>query len=466
MTLTSPPSTMRQHVTEQALWAVGMRPVGLGSSQPDWLTVAQQNAQQALGALGFPTRRDEAWRSVSLDRLSQQMFQPCPSQMAAPVLKKALESYLYPETAHARKFVVNGQSIMEDYTDKVALPQGVFMGSLSKYLADTPNPAVLEWIQAQLNAPNQDALTLLNTAQVENIQLLVLPQGLSMAQPVQLVFVSADYAGLNTVHHPRLMIYAGEQAQGTVLVQFMAMASSHSIYWTNGALDVCALEGSHMDVILTQDEAQGARHTLSTRVSQQAHSKVRMFSMQLGAHFARHQVDWTILGEGAHGALNGLTVTQASREVHHHVMLTHEVPNATSEQLFKSVLGGTSRVGFNGTIEIVEGAQNTDASQLNKNLLLSEEARAITQPQLRISADDVRCSHGATVGQLSEQELFYLQSRGISREAAVTTLTFGFAEDVIEKLPVTSVRKHLKALVHRNLDTELGVCIHRKEARK
>jgi len=465
MTLTQPPQAVNSPVNEQGLWAVGMRPFSLDSHRPDWLVQAQQQAQNALGVMGFPSQKSEAWRHISLDRLSRQTFQPSPAQSDAVLLRKPLEAYLYAESAQSRRVILNGHAVVSDFESLQALPEGVFLGSFQQFLESNPNPAALDWVKTRLGHSSDDALTALNTAQLQDIQILVVPDDVQLTAPVQVLFVSADFSGLVTVNYPRLMVYAGERSQSTVLVQYMAMANPASAYWTNGAVDISAGAHAQMDVALTQTETESGLHTVQTNVVQNADSTVRMFSIQLGAHLARHQIDWTLDGERAHGVVDGLTVTHGKAEAHHHVTVRHTVPNAQSEQLFKSVLGGTSRAGFDGTIEIVEGAQNTDASQLNKNLLLSGEARAITRPQLRISADDVRCSHGATVGQLSEAELFYLQSRGISREAAVTTLTFGFAEDLIEKVPVASMRKHLKALVHRNLDSELGICIHRKEAR-
>lgn len=465
MTLTPPTTPVRPDVQEQALWAVGMRPISADAHRPDWLVLAQQSAQNALGTIGFPSKKDEAWRHISLDRISRQTFQPVPVQPNESVAKKLVEAYFYPETAQTRRVILNGTARVEDVSNQEGLPEGVFLGTLNQFLQNEPDLDALDWVKSQLAKPDADALTHLNTAQLSEVKVLVIPKGMQLAAPVQVVFFTAEVAGVTMVNHPRLMVYVGDQAQASVLVQFAASVNANTSYWTNGVLDVYAGERAHLDMVVTQAETLAGLHTLNSRVVQKGASDVRMFSMQLGGHLARHQIDWLIDGEYAHGVVDGLTVSHGETENHHFVTVRHAFPNSRSEQLFKSVLGGTSRAGFDGTIEIAQDAQNTDASQLNKNLLLSGDARAITRPQLRINADDVRCSHGATVGQLSEAELFYLQSRGIQRDVAMTTLTFGFAEDLVEKIPMVSLRKHLKALVHHHLDSELGLCIHRKEAR-
>ena len=223
-------------------------------------------------------------------------------------------------------------------------------------------------------------------------------------------------------------------------------------YFTNAVIEIILEENAKLKSDKTQNESKSAIQMYNLRAKLERSSKFELNLFSFGAQSSRNDIRVDINGEGADAIVNGLYVTGEKRKSHNLIVINHNVPNCTSNQLFKGLLYDEARAEFNGTVNVKEEAQQTYAEQLNRNLLLSDKATIDTRPQLNIFADDVKCSHGATIGQLEEDELFYLESRGIAKDEATTLLTYSFCEELIQKVKLESARKLLSRLAVRNLN--------------
>jgi len=233
------------------------------------------------------------------------------------------------------------------------------------------------------------------------------------------------------------------------------VCSSDLVYWTNAVVEIVLAANARLEYYKVQRESQRAYHIATTTAELGRSSSFNSTAITMGAALARHDIRISLDAEGAECWVDGLYVVGTGQHADTHSMIDHRQPHCTSHQLYKGILDGKSRAVFNGKVFVREGAQKTDAMQTNRNLLLSDEARVDTKPQLEIFADDVKCAHGATVGQLEEEELFYLVSRGLSPDLARNLLTYGFAEEVISKINVESIRTQLDEAVLNRLHAKL-----------
>jgi Fe-S cluster assembly protein SufD len=255
--------------------------------------------------------------------------------------------------------------------------------------------------------------------------------------------------------HPRVLIVAGDGAIATVIESYVSLGED--VYFTNAVTEVVAKEGSVVNHYRLQEESERAFHVATTQVYQERGSNYSSYAISLGAQIARHDLNVALTDEHIETTIDGLYIVTGRQHTDSHTTIDHQRPHSTSHQLYKGILDGRSRAVFNGKVFVREGALLTDARQLNKNLLLSPDATVNTKPQLEIFADDVKCSHGATVGQLEDEELFYLASRGLAPERARALLTYGFAEDVISRIKLQSAREQLDRIVLDKLHQSLEV---------
>jgi Fe-S cluster assembly protein SufD len=223
------------------------------------------------------------------------------------------------------------------------------------------------------------------------------------------------------------------------------------VYLTNAIVDLSLADGARLQHYKIQRESMGAFHVAATRAELGPNSSYKTTAINFGAALSRHDISVQMDHEGAECSVDGLYMVDGSQHTDTHSVIDHRQPHCTSHQLYKGILDGKSRAVFNGKVFVRHGAQQTDARQTNKNLLLSTDARVDTKPQLEIFADDVKCTHGAAVGQIDEEEKFYLESRGINRDLARNMLTYGFAEEVIERIGIESIRRELDAAVLNRL---------------
>ena len=324
------------------------------------------------------------------------------------------------------------------------LPAGVQAGSLAAALKDHPD--VVQRYFGQLADFTTRSFTALNTAFVQDGAFVHVPEGVVLEQPIHVIFVSgADAAKM--MSHPRTLVVAGAGAQARVIESYIGAAGE--TYFTNAVSEIFVGENAGVDHYKVQQESLEAFHIGSLHVHTSRSSRFSSHSFTLGGKFVRNDATALLDGEGGDCTLNGLYLADRDRLVDNHTTIDHAKPHNGSHEVYKGILGGTSRAVFNGKIIVRQDAQKTDAKQTNRALLLTDGATINTKPQLEIFADDVKCTHGATVGRLDETALFYLKSRGIAARTARQLLTYAFAADVLESIELAEVREGLEAATLR-----------------
>jgi Fe-S cluster assembly protein SufD len=323
------------------------------------------------------------------------------------------------------------------------LPPGVRFGSLAAALAGG-DPAI-ERLGTQASFAEQ-AFVALNTALFRDGVLLVVPRGTVIEGPLQVLFVSTGAAeAASGVSFPRLLVVAEEHSTFTLVERYLSVGEGES--FTCPTSEVFAGPASVVDHYRLAQESAATWHVGLQQLHCERGAALTSYSMVTGGGLVRQDVRAVLDGEGVDAILNGLYLTRGRQHVDHHMFVEHRQPHCASHELYKGILEERSRAVFNGLIHVWPGAQKTDAKQTNRNLLLSPDALVNTNPQLRIFADDVKCTHGSTVGQLDEEAVFYLRSRGIGEEAAKSLLTYAFARDVVDRIKAAPVRHELEELL-------------------
>jgi Fe-S cluster assembly protein SufD len=345
---------------------------------------------------------------------------------------------------------INGLYLRE-LSNLSGLPDGITAGNFAEMPAEHAK-TVGNYLGTYADY-RDEVFTALNTAQISDGAFVYIPSGIIVETPIHLLFMTTASEPL--VAHPRVLIVTGEGAIVTVIESYASHGAD--VYFTNAVTEVFAARGSVITHYRLQEESEHAFHIATTEVHQERGSNYSSYAFSLGGEIARHNLNVVLNDEETETIIDGLYVVTGNQHVDNHTTIDHEKPHCASHQLYKGILDGKSRAVFNGKIFVREGALLTDARQLNKNLLLSSDATVNTKPQLEIFADDVKCSHGATVGQLDVEEMFYLGTRGLDPERARALLTFGFAEDVIGKIKLKSVRRQLDKSVLEKLHQSLEV---------
>lgn len=391
-----------------------------------WLQDLRDNALALFAETGLPGIRDEEWRYTNLRSLKNNQF-----AVATPQgLITELPICANPRLVFVDGFYDAGSSTAE--IDEVR--------SLADVLADSPQ-ALHHHFNSTL--PNkQHGFSALNTAYAQDGYVIELANNKILDSVIEVVFVSQSS---DTVSHTRNIIIAGANTQCTVIERHIG--ADGLIYLTNNVTEIIAGDNAHVDHYKVQQESNDAFHIGGTFINQARSSNVKNHNIALSGLVTRNDVNTNLLGQGAHMEMNGLVLGSGRQHFDNHTEVNHAVPNCTSDEYYKTILDDNARSVFKGRIIVAQDAQLTVADQQNNNLLLSPNAEADTKPQLEIYADDVKCSHGATVGQLDDTALFYLKSRGIDKESARGLLTFAFANEVVERIEVASVKEELTQII-------------------
>ena len=401
----------------------------------------------AFAGLGFPTLQDEDWRFTNVAPLAQLPFRP---MFDAPAVNgaetKALAEFAFNPLAGTRLVFVNGH-----YSQKLStvekLPAGVKIGSLAAALHS--DPALVERHLGRCTPASGNAFAALNQAFFLDGAFVQVPDGVELATPIQLVYVcSAKDAG-DTVQ-PRNLVIAGARSRVTILESYVA--TTDAAYFTNAVTEIFAGEHSFVEHLKLQDEAPNAFHMAAIHGEFGRASNVNIHSFALGGKLSRNSIRTKLAGEGLECILNGLYLTRGEQLADHHMVVEHAQPHCASHEYFNGILDDRSKGVFHGRIYVHPVAQKTDAKQTNKNLLLSDDATADTKPQLEIYADDVKCTHGATIGQLNDESVFYLRARGIGRDTARQMLIHAFAGEIIERIKHEPARELMDKLVWDRLE--------------
>jgi Fe-S cluster assembly protein SufD len=414
---------------------------------PDWLEPLRRAAAERFAAVGFPSPRNEEWRFTPIGPVVQTPWAAA-TQPAQEPLPEQLAPFAFGHPEWSTLVFVNGW-----YSDALSsigtLPDGVRVSSLADAL--NADGRLLETHLGRHAPIEGSPFTALNTASFRDGGFVSVPAGTDLANPVHLMFITTpDAAG--ALIHPRNLLLVGRGARVSVIESYVTLAEEHT-YWTNPVTEVATEAGSWLEHTRIQRESELAHHVGLTHVDQERDSHYRSFTMAMGAALSRHNLHVRLNDENVESLMYGLYLTRGEQVADNHTAIFHDQPNCRSWEVYKGVLDGRSRAVFNGKVFVKPEAQKTDAKQTNRNLLLSDGARVDTKPQLEIFADDVKCTHGATVGRLDDLALFYARSRGIPVLAAERLLTYAFAAEVIEEVALEPVRRELERLVRDRLAT-------------
>ena len=406
-------------------------------SGPAWLAALRQQGIAEFDRQGFPTTRDEDWHFTSTSAISEADFRT----LRAPggeVDANSLTPFLFEGDAWPRLVFVNGR-YSADLSDVSTLPAGVSVRDLGDAMHD--DEALVQRYLGQLAPPTRDGFTALNSAFAYDGAVVHFGRESVSDLPVHLVFVNDALAAAGA-SHPRNLIVAERSSRGTVIESYVALGEA--TYFTNAVTEIVVEEGAHLTHLKVQRESSRSFHVGTIEARQARDSHFVSFSFATGASLARTNVFTVLGGPGAGATLNGLYMVNGQQHVDHQTRIEHAEPDCFSRELYKGVLDGASHGVFNGKVYVRPVAQKTDGKQSNNNLLLSPHARVDTKPQLEIFADDVKCTHGATIGRIDETALFYMKSRGINAPAARQLLTYAFAADVLETIENNAVKQQLE----------------------
>lgn len=399
-----------------------------------WFQRARQVALEAFAERGFPTARDEDWKYTSVAAIEKRLFRvadgvPAGIERDAAALSLGHDCY--------QAVFVNGRHVPE-FSRMDDLPEGVTVASLAESLVR--QPALLQ--AALASEAGTGGFAHLNTAFAADGAFIHIGRNVMVGKPVELLFLST---GTDHVSHLRNVVWAEEGAEATVIEHFVGTPEAACL--TNTVTQIFADANSSVEHYKFQEEAPKSFHVGAVYAQQKRDSRFASHSLSLGAALARHDIGTRFDDEGCDATLNGLYLVAGRQHVDHHTRVDHAKPHGTSREFYRGILDGSSRGVFNGRVIVHQDAQHTDAQQSNSNLLLSREAEVDTKPQLEIYADDVKCAHGATIGQLDEDMIFYLRSRGVDAAAARGLLTYAFANDIINRVRVAPLRARLQRIM-------------------
>ena len=421
----------------ELLSRLGFPPSGPG---PVWLAQARHASHEWSTTRGFPTLKDEDWKYTRLGPLLDVPFERAGAGAAHRVSPAVIDA-LSIDVASTRLVFVNGLFAPE-LSALTELPEGVTVTNLASVLAE--GGAGLEPFFSRPLGEYDHAFTALNTALAEDGAFIQVAADTLVSAPIELVFLS-DAQGFPIIANPRSLILAGPRSRVTVIETYAGTTGDATC--TNAVTQVVLDEGAQVEHYKIQDEPDTAFHLALLDVRQGSDSRFSSGSVALGSKIARNEVHVRLEGEGAKVSIDGLYLPRGDQHHDNPILIEHAAPRCTSRQLYKGIVDEHGHGVFNGRIIVWPDAFGTDASQTNKNLLLSDHAEVDTRPRLEILTDDVKCAHGAAVGALDEEALFYLRSRGVPHEAARALLTYAFAREMLDLILSESFRTHVETLV-------------------
>jgi Fe-S cluster assembly protein SufD len=430
--------------TDALLAEYGRFKQGRGVSAPTWLRDLRERGASRFAALGFPSVRLEEWRFTNVAPIAAAAFRLAEK---APTNAAELTARVRVPQAAARVVILNGHFAPElSSLDK--LPRGVVAGSLANAIAhnrpEIAHLGQLAWEHLPFVA--------LNTAFIEDGAFVAIAPNAVVADPIHVIVINGG-AG-KTMAHPRTLIVAGPNSQARIAQTFLGGAGES--HFSNVVTEVSLGENATVDLYTDQRENDTAYHLSATQLHLQRSATLRSRAVTLGGRLVRNDIVAVLDGEGAHVALDGVYLVDGDRLADNHTTIDHATPHCTSHELYKGILDGKARAVFNGRIIVREDAQKTDAKQTNRALLLSDEAMINSNPQLEIFADDVKCTHGAAIGQLDEEAMFYLRARGLTERDARYMLIHAYAGEVLAGITVDHLRLQLERELFTQLDRDLA----------
>ncbi len=411
----------------------------LPTSPLPWINALRAEAVNRLDVLTLPTLRDEEWRFTDISQLTKLSFSPA---LSATYLEAADIAHFYIEEATTRLVFVDG--IYAPQLSSAASNSGVVVSNLPTVLAT--HAAAIEAHLGRHAAFRDNVFAALNTAFLHDAAVIVVPRNVALAAPVHLLFIATQKEVVST---PRCLVVAESGSVVTVIEDYVVLYQprwQEEAHFTNAVTEIALEDNARVNHIRIQREGSKAFHIANCAASLGRSSNYQSVSVALGAQISRYNLD-VLLAEGAECAVDGLALIAANQLADTHTCIDHAKPHGVSRQLHKCIVGGSAHAVFNGKVMVRQGAQRTDSVQSSRNLLLTGKAHVDTKPQLEIFADDVKCTHGATIGQLDSEEVFYLKSRGLSDSLARNLLTYAFGAEIIERIPIASLKHRLEQTV-------------------
>lgn len=412
----------------------------LPGSELAWLNESREQALEQFSSQGFPTLRVEDWKYTSIRPIEKRQFKLA-QDADHSVDAATLNEHLCKDMACHLMVFVDGQ-FSKPLSNFGELPAGVKINDFTTALKDDT-----ETLKTHLGSAadtSRNGFAAMNMAFMSDGAFIEIEKNTNVELPIHLMFLSTGQHE-EVTSQARILILAGESSQAKIIESYQSLEDS--VYFNNVTTEVKVGPNANIEHYKVQQESSKAFHIATLQVDQQRDSTFTSHSVSLGAQLARNDINAYMGDEGATCNLYGLYVTDGRQHTDFHTRIDHAQPHCTSNEFYKGILDGHSRAVFNGQVHVHPDAQKSDAQQSNNNLLLSKNAEVDTKPQLEIYADDVTAAHGATVGQLDENMMFYLRSRGIDYNSAHALLVYGFAHSVIEKMSLEPLQKHLEGVL-------------------
>jgi len=404
----------------------------------------RKEALQNFSDLSLPTLKDEEWRYTNISPLLKYNFNLPPEDLK--ISDELVNKFLFAQIDSNILIFVNGKFSKEN-SKLLNLPEGTIVGSISDAVKN--NPEIIEKHFGKYASYNNQIFTALSTAYTMDGAFIYVPNGKIVEHPIHIIFITTASED-KIITQPRNLFVASEYSQVTIIEHFVS--ENDNIYFTNAVTEIVAEDNTVVDHYKLQEESKNAFHIARVEIDQEQKSNFTSHSISTGGAITRNNINARFNGEGGECTLNGLFLLEDKQLFDAHTLIDHANPLCNSHEHYKGILDDSSRGVFNGKVLVRQDAQKTNAFQQNNNILLSNNALVNTKPQLEIFADDVKCSHGATIGQIDKDARFYLKSRGIGEEAANAILMHAFASDVIKSMKMESVRNYLEDILSKRFN--------------
>jgi Fe-S cluster assembly protein SufD len=408
----------------------------------------RKNAIDTFATLGFPTTKNEEWKYTNVLPISEINFHAIPSSESVVLKKDQIDKYRVANLDSYLLVFFNGHFISE-LSSIDAVPNGLKIRSLGSALVE--NKELVESYLTRYAAFDNDSFTALNTAFIQDGAFIFLERGITLDKPIQILYLS-ESGGIPYLSHPRNLFILGESSQ-VKIIETYASTDTTDTYFTNAVNEIILAKNASLEHFKLQLESEKAYHIGTLKIYQERDSQFTSHSYSFGGRLVRNNIDTLLAAEGITSTLNGLYIAKHNQHVDNHTVIDHAKPNCESHELYKGILDDKAKGVFNGKIFVRQDAQKTNAIQANNCILLSDNATIDTKPQLEIFADDVKCTHGATIGQLDDNAFFYMRSRGINKNLARSLLIFAFASEVIDRIQNETIRSHVMNLFAQKLET-------------
>jgi Fe-S cluster assembly protein SufD len=435
----------------ELLGAPRLRREGLHHGGPPWLQRLRRKAVGTFEALGLPDKKNEEWRETDISPIAGRSFSGDASDLAKWDLAR-LDSIPLAEIGCDRLVFIDGR-LAPQLSSLSGLQGNAWIGNLNGLLSEAPE--AVEPYLLRLAAHDRHPFTALNSALFNDGAVIVIPEGVALAKPVQILHVTCGQGG-DTSCYPRALVLLRRGAAATLVESFIDGSGNGRHNLTNSVTEIAVEDDARLEHYRVIGKGAVGYHIGRLAIRQGRYSRVKTTNIILGGGLARIDSGALLAGSGAEIDMNGLYMTNGSRHADNHTVLDHAAPHCTSSELYKGILAGESRAVFSGRIVVRPDSQQTDSKQSNPNLLLNEGATIHTRPRLEIEADDVRCTHGATVGHFEPDALFYLRSRGFDEKRAKELLAYGFAKEIIDGVGVPELRRQLEAAVRESIERALA----------